>query len=90
MPRSPSTPFTANDARKLTEKALDIHGQIAQQETQTILELVRAAANAGERNVCVDMPFKHRELIKKRLEAVNFTVKTYSDQREGDSTTVSW
>jgi hypothetical protein len=88
MPRSPS--FNAADARALVQKALDINGEIARQETQVLLERIEAAAKAGETTITTTLVYKHRDLIVKRLKSLNFTVVTHSDQRDGDYTTVSW
>lgn len=90
MPRPSTVPFTASEARKAYDKAMEIHGQIAQQETQTILRQIKAAADGGSRSVSVTLPHKYQELITKRLEALGYTVKTYSNQRDGDYTTVSF
>lgn len=82
--------FNANVARTLAEEATALDGLVARTETNLCLETIKKAAMSGEHSCYVDMPYKHRTLITRRLEAAGFTVKYTSDQREGDFNVVSW
>jgi hypothetical protein len=82
--------FNANMARQLAEEANALDGEVVRAETNLCLETIKKAAMFGEHSCYVTMPYKHRALITWRLEAAGFTVKHTSDQRDGDSTTVSW
>lgn len=87
--RGPEFGFTVQDAARLYQEAMALNGKIARQETDVILAEIRRAAESGETSTSIDMPYKYRELITKRLEAAGFVVKTIHDGRDGDYTTVS-
>ena len=81
--------FTVDDAARLYEEATALTGRVARAETDAILAQIRDAAERGDTAVSIDPPYQHLALIKKRLEAAGFVVKTHSDSRDGDYTTVS-
>lgn len=89
--RGPEFTFTAADALRLYEEAIDVNGKVAQAETAQCLAKIKAAAENGERACYIDPPYKYRDLVIRRLQSLGFTVKVFDDQRDQTSTTtVSW
>ena len=82
--------FTADDARRAFQEATDLNGQVARAETDAIMKRIEATARRAERSLTVSLKYEHRDLITRRLEAAGFVVRTTSDSRDGDYTTVSW
>ena len=82
--------ISAADVRRIAEEATSIDGPYGKVEFTKCMNDIRAAAKKGQYSCYVDLGGSHAGVVRKRLEALGFIVKTTNDQRDGDFTTVSW
>lgn len=82
--------FDAILARSLAEQAKSITGEYLRQQTIDLLEYIKSDAERGSCTMCVTESRYMDSVILARLRDLGFDVKEHSNQRDGDSVTISW
>ena len=82
--------FTAADAKRLVAESNDINGPIGREETNAILERIKAAAKRGEVSMPITVSYENRRMVIRRLREAGFQVTSFPDAQDGDNTTVTW
>ena len=82
--------LTVEEARKLTAEARTLQGAYKKEQTKAMLLSVKEAAEKGQSSFtfytkdCTDL------VILDRLTGLGYSLSIFSDQRDGDSLTISW
>lgn len=79
--------FTAVEARKLVDDAQSTNGVYMREETNMILNEIKAAAEKGKSTITV---YFTDTIVINRLTNLGYIVKVINDQRDGDFTVITW
>ena len=77
--------FSAEEARKLSDS---INNDNATKQLNTIFNLIKTGCNKGENDVIYNGSMM--KSVKKHLENLGYTLKHFSDQRDGTYSNISW
>ena len=82
--------LTVEEARKLTAEARTLQGEYKREQTKVMLLGVKKAAEQGKNSVTLYHADCTDQVIIDRIKGLGYTVTVFSDQRDGDSMTISW
>lgn len=82
--------LTVEEARMLATEARTLQGAYKKEQTKAMLLSVREAAEKGQTSVTIYNAGCSDPVLVERIEKLGYIVSVYSDQRDGDSMTISW
>ena len=82
--------LTVEEARILTAEARTLQGEYKREQTKAVLLSVREAAAKGQSSVTIYNAGCSDPILVERMEGLGYIVSVFSDQRDGDSMTISW
>ena len=82
--------LTVEEARKLTAEARTVQGEYKREQTKVMLLGVKKAAEQGKNSVTLYHADCSDPVLAERIAGLGYIVSVFSDQRDGDSMTISW